>query len=766
MKAYQGLQLEELLHKIANYCFFSKGKEHLLSTTPTMHRLEIIRRNKQTKEALECVIRYGTMPFDGIRDIDSILQVALRDGICSGYDLLQVLDHERGLMSLRNYLSKVEFDVALLMELAHSLVSNQQVADKITSCIDKFGEVVDHASPQLSSIRKRLRKIEGELSKEAQKFIASNASKLMDTIITTRNNRYVVLAKISEKNALGGFVHGESASGQTAYIEPASLLPLNNEKQSLISQEIEEVQRILLECSQCLKSVAHSYLDNLETLALLDSLFAKAQYGKEVDGIMATISDKQELLLKQARHPFIDRKEVVANTYRMNQDTKVLLISGPNTGGKTVSLKCVGLFVLMSYCGIPIGCDEAIIPFYDEVFMDLTDDQSITNSLSTFSAHISKLAMITNHVTSQSLVLLDEIGSGTDPKEGESLAIAILNDLRLKKCMCIVTTHYGRLKAYGKKHHDILLASVHFDVEAMRPTFKFIEGLSGQSNAFTIAKRYNLKESILKEAEFLKQQQKTTEDELIEKLELQVLQQEENNIALQQELEEISALKLKLLKQEEAFISHKERLMDKAKEEASEYIQQIKLEAELVFENLKQAQAIKPHQYNAFKQEIEGLVEEEIEQSEDKDFNVGDAVSLKNSHQLGEIISINNNKVMVDVNGMKITTKKENLVHRIVQQKKHKKTLKSIDHIKPKVALECNLIGLRVEEALVVFEKYMDDALLAGLGQVRIIHGVGTGALRTAIHERLKKRKDVTYRLGGQGEGGVGASVVSFVSKS
>ncbi len=766
MKQYQGLQLEELLERISRYCFFSKGKEDLLNCIPSLSRLEIIRRTSQTKEALECVIRYGTMPFDGVKDIEEILKVTLRDGICSGYDLLQVVDHERGLNSVKQYLVKVEFDTPLLNELSSSLVSNQPIVNKIESCINNYGEVKDQASSNLLSIRKRLKKIDQELMVAAQKFISSNSSKLMDSIVATRNNRVVVLAKISEKNSLGGFIHGESSSGQTAYVEPACLLSLNNEKQSLISAENEEVERILFECSQVLKEGAHHYLYNLSTLAMLDSIFAKAQYGKSEDGIVATLTDQQDLYLKNARHPFIERKFVVSNTYRLQEPKRLLLVSGPNTGGKTVSLKCIGLFVLMTYCGIPIGCDEATVPFFDEVYMDITDDQSIVHSLSTFSAHISKLAHITNHVTSKSLVLLDEIGSGTDPKEGESLAIAILNDLRLKKCMSVVTTHYGRLKAYGKKHEDILLASVQFDVEKMQPTFKFIEGLTGQSNAFTIAKKYNLKESILKEANHLKQQQKSNEDELIEKLEIQVSKQEKINEELNLKLQEIKNAHIELQKEKDSLILNKEKYMDKAKEEASEYILKIQIEADEFLKTLKMNQEVKPHIINQFKHNIDSLVEDEQEiSSSTHEFVVGDHVSISSSHQIGKIVSMSSNKVVVEINGMKVTTKKDQLQHRVVKETKKMIKKKVVDHIKPKVSLECNLIGYRVEEAITIFEKYMDDVLLANLNNFRIIHGVGTGALRTAIHERLKRRKDIEFRLGGQGEGGVGATVVSFVNK-
>lgn len=765
MNQYQGLQYENILEKISHSCAFSMGREEVLALRPSFNRLKIILESQRTQEALMCTIRYSSLPFDGIRDMRDALETSLKDGLCTALDCLNVVDHERGLNSIFNYMHKLEFETPLLKELTQSLISHPEIVKKIESCISIHGDVMDSASSKLQTLRKRLKQVDAQLSSEAQKYITSNATKLMDTIITTRANRVVVLAKIAEKNTLGGLIHGESASGQTAYVEPACLLPLNNEKQSLISAEQEEVERILFECSQTIKGGAIHYQDNLQTLALLDAIFAKARFGKEEEGIIATLSDTQQMFFKTARHPFIERNKVVTNTYTMKDSTRVLLITGPNTGGKTVSLKLIGLFVLMTYSGIPICAEEATIPYFDEVYLDITDDQSIEQSLSTFSAHISKLAYITKNVTSHSLVLLDEIGSGTDPKEGESLAIAVLNDLRLKGCMTIATTHYGRLKTYGKKHKDILLASVQFDVEKMTPTFRYIEGLTGQSNALTIARRFGLKESILKEAEHLKQQQKSSEDELIEKLEAQLMETERKNDELQARLSAVRALEAELRKEKDALAMQKDNMLDKAKLEAAHYLEEIKEEAQEYFEELKSEAEAKPHKLNEFRQKIKNLQEEEeFEDENDRPFEVGNTVSLKNSMQIGKILSMTNGKYIVEVNGMKITTKEDQLRHRNAPQAKKTIKNRTINHVKPQISMECNLIGMRVDEALPVYEKYMDDVILAGLQTVRIIHGVGTGALRTAIHERLKKRKDIEYRYGGQGEGGVGATVITFVT--
>lgn len=767
MLDYQGLQFEEILNKIADYTSFSKGRQAVLNRRPVFSELKINLECERTREALECTIRYGSMPFYGIRDIENALRISLKDGVLSGRDLVDVADHERGLTQVQSYMRKVECEASGLRELTSALHTYPAVAQKIESCISPYGEVLDNASTKLAGIRRRLRSIDGELMSTANKFIAANSSRLMDSIVATRNDRIVVLAKISEKNSLGGLIHGESASGQTAYVEPACLLPLNNEKQTLISQEQEEVERILFECSQCVKEAALHYLDNLETLALLDEIFAKARFGKENDGMIASLSKERELYFKAARHPFIEPDQVVANTYTLKEPIRMLLVTGPNTGGKTVSLKLIGLFVLMTYSGIPVLAEEAIVPYFDEVYLDITDDQSIQESLSTFSAHLRKLAIISDQATSKSLVLLDEIGSGTDPKEGESLAIAVLNDLRQKGCMTIATTHFGRLKTYGKRHKDILVASVQFDMETMMPTFRYIEGLTGQSNALSIARRFGLKESILKEAEFLKSQSKSSEDELIEKLENQIMTVQKEKSELEQRLQEVRLLEGQLRREKDALAMQKENLMDKARLEAEKYVANIQAEAEEYFEEIKQqAKEIKPHEMNQFRKKIGALVqEEEEEENKQRPFQVGDAVSIKNSMQIGKILSASGGRFIIEVNGMKITAKEDQLRHRNAPAEKKTVKNRTIQHSKPRVSMECNLIGMRVEEALPVYEKYMDDALLSGLGSVRIIHGVGTGALRKAVWDQLKKRRDVEYRIGGQGEGGAGATVVTFVSR-
>lgn len=765
MQLYSGIELESIKSQMAALCAFNLGSDKIMECEPSFSPLVLRRENKRIDEALRCTIKYGAMPFYGLKDIRTLLEAARKDILLTPTDFVVVIQHIRACAGVVSYQNKVEEDCDELDDLVSSIHVFKQVQTHLESCFNEYGEILDSASSELKSIRRSLLKIDQEIANEASRFMQKNATSMIDNIVTTRNNRVVVLVKSSDKNSFGGFVHGESASGQASYIEPSSFIELNNRKQSTLSKEQEEIERICRECSAMVSDIAGDCLNNLETCALLDALFAKAQWGKNENALVATLTTDRHIYLKQTRHPLIDRKKVVCNTYRMEDPTRVLLITGPNTGGKTVSLKCLGLAVLMTYCGMPVCAEEAIIPFFDHVFIDIGDDQSVVQSLSTFSAHLSKLAIVSQEATSQSFVLLDELGSGTDPKEGESLAIAILNDLRERQCMVVATTHYGRLKAYGKRHQDILVASVQFDVEKLMPTYHFIEGLSGQSNAFEIARRFNLKESVIKNAEFLKNQQKTEEERLIEHLEQQVVENEQIKERVLQKEQELAALNTKLEDERNRLEKEKDKFQDKIQQEANEYLEQVKEEAAQILDEMraKQEQG-KVHELLEIKNKLAGLEESPEEELHDpRNFKVGDFVELKQSSQIATILSINKNQCTLDLNGITVRSKLDQLRPTHKKRSKPKKVFAVRTEKISSISMECNLIGLRVEEAIQELEKYLDDAKFNRMASVRIIHGDGTGALRKAVHEVLKKDKDVVeFRLGSPAEGSTGATVVLF----
>ena len=765
----EALELDVVKEQIVRYCAFSLGKQKIRQTYPTFDKLWVDRELKRSKEAFDLVVRYGTMPFGGIRDIAMSVEDAMKGITIRPQELRQIAEGIRASESMRSYMKNSEIETPYIQELVDSLSDHQKCAMKIESCINVNFELMDNASMELKRIRKSVHGCEQEISSEVQRFIAKNSAKLMDTITTMRNDRTCVLVKISEKNSVDGMLHGESASGQTAYIEPRSLVNLNNKLQSLRSKEKEEIERILASLSKEVAMIGDELLGNLDTYALLDSIFAKGSWAKEKDGCIAVVDDQKErLYLKRARHPLIEEQKVVANTYEIKPPYHSLLITGSNTGGKTVTLKTIGLFAAMTMCGFPIAAEEGVIPLFDGIYVDIGDDQSIQESLSTFSSHISKMAYITAHAGYRSLVLLDELGSGTDPKEGEPLAVAILDALRNAHAMVIATTHYSALKSYGADHEDVLLSSVEFDMEQMRPTYHYIEGISGQSNAFEIARRYGLSEKILAKAKERKEAAKTEREETMEKLEASLMENHDIKKQLEEKLADVRKLQKQLSEEKHTFEKEKDKLLSEIKEKAETSLEQKIEEADEIIELLKEMKAeAKPHEITELKTTLYDLQgEEEPKEKKEEHFELGDYVKLDQLNYYGEIISINKEKVCVFANGMKMNTTTKEISHAQKQVEKKKKSKGYAKSGVKSFSMEVNVIGMRVAEAIPIVDKYLDNALLAKVYRVRVIHGMGTGALRKGVHDYLKHNPRVeSYTMGGQGEGGLGATVVTLKQK-
>ncbi len=771
MSLETSLELDVILNEIKQYCSFSLGVEQIEQTEIGFDSLVIQRENQRSREALACVVHYDTMPFSGIRDIHSILENADRGRVLNEQDFLSEIHFIQGVKGVVAYeKSLLDIEHPNIRELTDSLIPHEATLRVLLNCFNDYGEVKDSASPELKNVRNALRHIDHEISTVVSRFISSHSSSVVDSIVTTRNGRTVVLVKATEKNRFGGIVYDDSGSGNATYIEPSSFVQINNKKENLIHQEREEIHKILVKCSKEVEKVAKEELANLETLAILDALFAKAQWGKAHDATVANYTKEKSLKIIKARHPLIDPAKVISNDYQILAPKRILLITGPNTGGKTVSMKIIGLFVLMSSIGIPVTCETAELPYFDRVFADIGDDQSVVSSLSSFSAHMTKQAEICKYATDRSLVLLDEVGSGTDPVEGESLAIAIMNDLREKKCMTVATTHYNRLKAYGKRHEDILLASVQFDYEKLVPTYRFLEGLSGQSNAFEIAEKYGLPDGIVKYARFLKSQAKTQEDELIERLE----QQLNDNVLKQQELEEAIAENKK--KQEEldrkllTLERERDNLQVKAREEANAYVEEARSKADAILKDIRKHQnTVKYHEVIEKRHALDEVTDENhVKETNTKyTFEVGDAVELRNSNQVCEVVKVEKKDITILLNGRRMRVKANQLrpsTHVIPKMKEKPSVSVSSPHsIFTTMSLQCNLIGMHVDEAMDAMDEYMDEAKVNNLKSFRIVHGDGSGALRKAVHARLARDKSVKeFRLGAPSEGGTGATVVTM----
>ncbi|MDD6467873.1 MAG: endonuclease MutS2 [Erysipelotrichaceae bacterium] len=760
---YDVLDYQVIKETVSHYCSFSGGKQRIMNLEPVFSKLSVMRELKRSKEALTCTIAYGAMPFVGIHDITPLVYLAQKGGVLSPQELLTVAMHNTCVHSCIQYCKKVEAPIEALNELTSSLVTFDSMQQEIERCISQGYEVNDSASSALRSIRNTIRQVSSQMDQVLQQYIRSHSSQLMDHISATRNDRRVVLVKNSYKNQMDGIQYGDSASGQAVYVEPGCLIPYNNQLQSLRQKEQTEIERILRMLSGIIQEKADALLANMETLAILDSLFAKARYGKEMDGCIASINEDEILCIKGARHPLIAKDQVVKNTYRMMPPHKMLLITGPNTGGKTVSLKTIGLFVIMTMSGIPVPCDEATIPLYDQLFVDIGDQQSIEQSLSTFSGHISSLAKIFQKATTKSLVILDELCSGTDPKEGENLAIAILEFFRSHSIYVIASTHYSKLKTYGKQHDDVLLASVAFDMEKLQPTYQYKEGFTGQSNAFDIALRYGFDPAIIQRARELKKEDVSDQELLVEKLDQQLAKNEQLQQQLAEELQKAKDEKERWIAKQEEFMRKEDAMLEAARMKANQIVEQTQIEAEEIIEELKQKDSYKMHETIALTTQLQNLIEEEpMEEYVDPTIEVGDTVRVIQTDYLAEVLAIDKKQVLISCNGIRMKVSKEGL--RKETKKKVKKEKSSVYVNKHKsFSTECNLIGMRVEEAMIELNKYLDDALLMNVAFVRIIHGHGTGALRKAVWQTLKQNKHVkSYRLGGASEGGSGATIVVF----
>ncbi|NBK97144.1 MAG: endonuclease MutS2 [Erysipelotrichia bacterium] len=762
---YTNLEFQSIKEAVAKNCSFSLGVQYILNENAHFNYLWAKRENTRGKEALKLYSAYRSFNFAGVYDITNSIMLIDKGGVVSPQELYQIASFSKAVLHIQKYMQASEIETPAIADLVDSLSTQKNIIAEIEKCISNAYEIMDSASVELKGIRKAITQCDQKIAQTTQSIITKYAGILMDSITATRNNRTCVLVKASDKHKIRGFIHGESASGQAVYVEPEILLQLNNQLQSLQAKEKEEEERILRALCTLIMPQTHAYLSDLDTMTILDALFAKAKWAYERCGVYASIEEKgTRLYFKDARHPLIDEEKVVANTYEIKPPYHHLLITGSNTGGKTVTLKTIGLFTVLTYAGFPVLCEEAIVPFFDGVYVDIGDAQSIVESLSTFSAHLSKLAHICEVASDHSLVLLDELGSGTDPNEGECLAIATLDYFREHNIMCIATTHYSKLKEYAKNKEDILLASVAFDIEKMQPTYRYLEGYSGVSNALEIALRYHLKADIIEKARLLKETNKSESQRLMEKLDEDFMRIHQKEESLQEMQEQLIKQKQQLIDEQKQFTLQKDKILSDAKEQAALMIEEASEKAKQVIRELKQLKGnVKEHEIIAIKAKLKQKEEDEVESEVVHQFKEKDYVKLKGLDYHGEIIAMKGNRATVLANGMKMNVKVSELAltHRPNIKKVVSHTSKRTSS--SRVSSECNVIGMRVEEALSVIDKYLDSAMYAKMYQVRLVHGHGTGALRKGIHQYLKRNKHVdSYRLGGEGEGGLGATVVSL----
>ncbi|MFQ7546691.1 MAG: endonuclease MutS2, partial [Turicibacter sp.] len=673
-------------------------------------------------------------------------------------------------------LNEIKVDAPIFSSQVNSLVSLNSLQTAINDCIDETGYILDSASSELRNIRRSIQSTEARIKEKLNHVVSERRNKLTDGIVTIRNERYVVPVRAEAKNTFGGTVHDQSSSGNTYFIEPKEVVDLNNKLQEYHVEERREIERILRALTEEVKKFVDALAVNVEVLGEIDFMFAKGKYARLINGTRPKMNTKGIIRLVAARHPLIDQKVVVPNDIELGDEYTTIVITGPNTGGKTVTLKTVGLLTLMAQAGLLIPAHETSqLAIFDHVFADIGDEQSIEQSLSTFSSHMTNIVRIMERLTVNSLILFDELGAGTDPKEGASLAISILDYVKVRGARTIATSHYPELKAYAYENDDVINASVEFNIETLSPTYRLLVGVPGRSNAFEISKRLGLKEAILTTARAYVETERTEMTDLITKLEDRGLELDHEIQLLQKQNQEVEEMRLDYERKIAKFEAERERVLEEIKKEAFENIRQAKEEAEQIVADLRQAKkmadlSIKDHELT---EKLTSLKKSEAKQAEQfkrkarnkAPLKAGDEVMVLSLNRQGELIEkTKNGDWMVQLGMMKVNIKEEDLEYlRQSVKKKDSGKGKMIHKRNTNVGIQLDLRGERYEDAMLRLDKYMDEVLLAGYQTVTIIHGHGTGALRQGVHKYLKKNKHVaSFRFGGAGEGGTGATVVEL----
>ncbi|MFL6555984.1 MAG: endonuclease MutS2, partial [Bacillus sp. (in: firmicutes)] len=629
------------------------------------------------------------------------------------------------------------------------------------------------------SLRHQLRSNESRVRERLESMIrSSNASKMLsDAIVTIRNDRFVIPVKQEYSGHYGGIIHDQSASGQTLFIEPQVIVQLNNQLQDIRVKEQLEIDRILTELSALVAEQDNELKVIVEVLANLDFIFAKARYGKRIKASMPIMNNEGRIALYKARHPLIPIDEVVANDIMLGKDFTTIVITGPNTGGKTVTLKTLGLCTLMAQAGLQIPAyDGSELAVFDAVYADIGDEQSIEQSLSTFSSHMVNIVEILNRVDFNSLVLFDELGAGTDPQEGAALAISILDEVHKRGARVIATTHYPELKAYGYNREGVLNASVEFNVETLSPTYKLLLGVPGRSNAFEISKRLGLNDRVIDAARSHVSEDTNQIDKMIASLEDSKRMAEREREEARDYLKSAEKLHQDLQKQLMEYYEKKDSLFEKAAEKAGEIVEEAKSEAEQVIRDLRKMRTekhaeIKEHELIDAKKRLEGAAPELPKSAKLANKKVkthtympGDEVKVLTFDQKGTLVErVSSNEWLVQIGILKMKVKEKDIEFMSTPKQVETKPMAIVQGRDSFVKLELDLRGERYEDALLKVEKYIDDALLSSYPRVSIIHGKGTGALRQGVQEYLKNHRSVKkIRFGEAGEGGSGVTIVEF----
>jgi len=765
------LEFNKVKENLIRHASTLQGKELLRAISPTNNHLEIKRLLLETNHAHTIITQYKEPPFGGVRDMYEILERARIHSVLRPTEFLDViglLEATQNNVTFYRNVQEEEIAGYALTEYYDQLTPVKHLRNQIEQVISIDGRIHDNASHELSRIRAKISQKENKITERLNNIISTQKTKLADTLITIRSNRMVVPVKLSEKNNFKGTIIDYSSSGETVYMEPQSVALINNEISLLRLDEEREINRILRELTKLIASEYTPLTNNFRVLTYLDMTYAKGKYAAINECTIPEITEDEVNLVK-ARHPLIDKEDIVANTISMNKKECIIVITGPNTGGKTVALKTMGLISIMIQSGLMVPINEGSkTVIFENIFADIGDEQSIEQSLSTFSSHMTRIINIVKEMTVGSLILLDELGSGTDPKEGASLAIAILDYIRVRGMYVIATTHYPELKAYAYDKEEIVNASVEFDVVSLRPTYRLLIGTPGKSNALLICERLGLNDKIISKAKENVLTSNTAVSDLINKLEKQG-----NDLDLKiQEYEEVISKHKMLVSQNERFqkdlIKQKNELKSKVAVEKSQLIQEAQHTAFALLEEiskLKNRKDIKDHELAEFKYQVKQLNTEKEERSSmvGYEYSPGDLVTLLKFNRVGELVKKQKNGKWIVKMGNLSSQYTEDQFEFIEKKKEEPKKVVFKSIKKKAVRGELDLRGMRYEEAQITLDKYIDDCVVTNLPYASIIHGFGTLTLRKLVKEYLSSHKQVdSHRDGEGGEGGQGVTIVYF----
>ena len=783
------LDFIKIKEELAHHCGSTIAKEMALALAPMTDRKQIQEALDETSEALRSWQTEIEQPLGGTRDIRESCKKSRKDFVLTREAIWDVYITIGAYKRMTKFFRTKYMEYPLLSLWMQDMPNMDRVEQRLKRVFDDKGELLDTASPKLASLRNTISKTRDRIKHDIQSILhdKDNQKYFQETIITQRNNRYVIPVKQEYRQYFNGLIHDRSATGQTLYIEPMRLVELNNDLQEALIGEEQEVLRIYKELSALIKQHCNDLMDACEKVSHIEFVYGKAKLAIAQKAVQATLSEGRDVLLMRARHPLIPANTVVPTDIRLGTDYRILLITGSNTGGKTVSLKTLGLLSIMNQSGLFIPADHgSILPIFHNIFADIGDEQSIEASLSTFSAHMTQVISIIKHCGPNDLVLLDELGSGTDPEEGSALAVSILEFFRQKGTLMMVSTHYNELKNYAYHTACIENGHVEFDERTLKPTYRLHIGVAGSSHALSIAARLGLPKDIVNRARDYKSKFGSSEMEtVLSDLNEQLRKSSERERALKKELDETRRMRGQLEKEKKQFNEKRKQILAKAQADAEAMKRSLRVEGESIIKQLKSqfSETNKDKRQSAINEARKGISNVHVPDAPvDDERNTltidavatGQVVYVTSLRSLGTVLSIKGNRVTVDINGLSATVKvselqsttreESNKIQRDnlkPQPKTRKRAGGSAVQRQKEVRTEINILGQTVDEAVVSVGRFIDQAILGGINQVRIIHGKGTGALREGVHQYLRTLPQVAhFETAGYDEGGAGATNV------